>query len=499
MITRTISIVALVVVALGLAQTAAGAGRDGQIVFRSNRDDGVADLYLMNRDGSGVHRLTYLKTPMRTPAWSRDGSRIAFAASDAGGNFDIYTVRADGSGLIHVTTDPAFEDNPRWTADGRIVFTRGPITCPCEVWITKPDGSGQANLPTGPGNSLMADPAPSGTKIVFSSDRSGRYDLYTMQLDGSALKRLTSDSGGSFGDLRPRWSPNGKDVVFWRDTFTDNDLYVVHASGQGLVRMTATPARHEEVPSWSPSGGEIVFMGFFDDGASHLYSIRPDGTGDTQLSTAYSAPLTDDFGDGYRDGSLWHQISDPGGSILETGGRLVATVEADAVPGGQFNQIDEHWGSQCTLTGDYDFQIDYELVDWPAFGGTYAALQAFFGNAGISRISNTFGPPGNQQYTSWNDGGFAALNTADTAGSFRLVRVGGTVTAYFRAVGAASWQALFSGPATNPTVYGMGLWAQSNFAHQLTRVAFDNFKLSSGALSCPGWWSDGHPDWGPAR
>jgi WD40-like Beta Propeller Repeat len=275
------------------APVAGGAGRSGsagQIVFRSNRDDSKPDLYLMNRDGSGVHRLTYLETAMRTPAWSRDGTRIAFAASVNG------------------------------------------------------------------------------------------------------------------------------------------------------------------------------------------------------------TPLVEDFGDGYRDGSLWHSISDPGGSILETGGRLVATIEADAVPGGQFDQVDEHWGSQCTLTGDYDFQVDYQLLDWPAFGGMFTALSAFFGNAGISRLSNSSSVPFNQQYTSWNDGGFAALNTTDTAGSFRLARVGGYVTAYYRTAGSAAWQALFSGPAPNPTVYGMGLTAPgSTFQHVLGRVALDDFRLNSGALSCPDWWSEASP------
>src|SRR5262249_33492718 len=158
----------------------------------------------------------------------------------------------------------------------------------------------------------------------------------------------------------------------------------------------------EEYPSWAPSGDEIVFMGFFTDGSpGHLYAIHPDGTGETQLSTSYSAPLVETFDDGYRDASLWHVISDPGGSIGESGGRLVASIQADAVPGGQYNQVDEHWGSQCTLTGDYDYQVDYQLVDWPSAGGVYAALQAFFGNAAIARQSMPFDPPYNQQYTSW--------------------------------------------------------------------------------------------------
>lgn len=49
------------------------------------------------------------------------------------------------------------------------------------------------------------------------------------------------------------------------------------------------------------------------------------------------------------------------------------------------------------------------------------------------------------------------------------------------------------------TVFGMGLWTPgAEFAHLRGRVAFDDFRLSSGVLSCPSWWSDGFPDWGVA-
>jgi hypothetical protein len=44
----------------------------------------------------------------------------------------------------------------------------------------------------------------------------------------------------------------------------------------------------------------------------------------------------------------------------------------------------------------------------------------------------------------------------------------------------------------------MGLWAPGDqFAHQDAAVAFDAFRLSSGGLACPFWWSDSNANWQP--
>jgi dipeptidyl aminopeptidase/acylaminoacyl peptidase len=56
-------------------------GATGKIVFASNRADGDRELYIVNADGSGEHRLTFNDLFERAPAWSPDSSRIAFAAA----------------------------------------------------------------------------------------------------------------------------------------------------------------------------------------------------------------------------------------------------------------------------------------------------------------------------------------------------------------------------------------------------------------------------------
>jgi TolB protein len=490
-------------IALVLA-SAAGAtfgGRNGQIVFASNRaGDGGRDLYLVNRDGSGEHRLTF-GLFARAPEWSPSGNRIAFSVMGSDGNWDIYTVAADGSNVTRLTTDPGRDDYPSWTADGRVVWQKDPsgsFACPCNAWIMNADGSGKQQLDTG-GNAFAPAASPRGNKLVFGSDAGATFGLFTMQLNGHTRRQITQPAAGGGGDFQPRWSPSGGDIAFLRDTTgADNDIWLVHSDGSGLRRLTNTPSRPEFSLSWAPDGSELLFFAQDPDGL-HLYAMHPDGSGETRLSTIPSAPLTEDFSGSSRDGSLWHEISDPGGSIGIQNGRLVASIAHDAVPGGQYNQVDEHWGSQCSLAGDYDYQIDWNLLTWPAHSGTYAALQAFFAGQGISRQSTPYDPPYDEQITSWTSYSGASIHSDATSGSFRLVRSGGAQYGYERS-GGSDWQLILATPADpGAAVYGMGLWAPADqWAYKDVSVAFDNFRLNSGVLSCPTWWSDSWPDFGPA-
>jgi Tol biopolymer transport system component len=475
--------------------------RNGQIVFASNRATTGRDLYLVNRDGSDAHRLTFTDLVARAPVWSPAGDRVAFSLRSADGNWDIYTVRADGSSLARLTTDPGRDDYPSWTSDGRIVWQNDPsgdLACPCNAWIMNADGTGKQQLETG-GDAYSSAPAPHGGRLAFARDVGGTFALFTQLLNGAGRRQITRPPAGSFGDFQPRWSPNGSDVAFLRDTTgVDNDIWIVHSDGTGLRRLTDTPSRPEFNVSWAPDGSELIFFAQDPDGL-HLYAMQPDGSGETRLSTIPSAPLTEDFSGSSRDASLWHEISDPGGSIGIQNGRLVASISHDAVPGGQYNQVDEHWGSQCSLAGDYDYQVDWNLLTWPAHSGTYAALQAFFAGQGISRQSTPFDPPYDEQITSWTSYSFAAIHSDAMSGSFRLVRSGGAQYAYER-TGGSDWQLILATPAdTGANVYGMGLWAPGDqWAHKDVSVAFDNFRLNSGVLTCPAWWADSWPDFGPA-
>jgi len=469
-------------------------GATGKIVFASNRADGNRELYIVNADGSGEHRLTFNDLFERTPAWSPDSSRIAFAAAAPDGNWDIYTVNASGSDLRRLTTDAGRDDNPRWTADGRLVWQRGPSNCPCQEWLMNADGSGASRLPL-LGNVITADPAPRGQKIAYATDFGGSWSLHIAQLSGKGDAQLTTGPA-AFGDFNPRWAPSGNSLSFLRDnTGYNNDVYVVGANGQGLRQVTNTPGDNEFWQSWSADGQSIVYMSGND---ARIRSVSLADGSVSDVNTSPTAPLVESFDEGTRDASLWHQIADPGGTIGEQDGRLVASISGSAVPGGQYNQVDEHWGSQCSLNGDFDYQVDYALLTWPVGSGFFTGLDAFFAGGTIQRTSSAFDPTAGEQYQAWaNTNPFqnSTSNTTDVSGSFRLVRTNGTLGAFFRSPGGAWTQILNAPGAGGVTVYGMGLSVTAaGFAHLDGTVAYDNFRLNSGVLTCPSWWQDYAPD-----
>ena len=94
-------------------------------------------------------------------------------------------------------------------------------------------------------------------KIVFKSQRDGKYEIYRMDSDGSNVTRLTFNEAI---DGVPAWSPNGQQIVFrsYRDGERNAEIYVMDADGQNQRRLTHHPGIDTH-PDWSPDGSQIVF------------------------------------------------------------------------------------------------------------------------------------------------------------------------------------------------------------------------------------------------
>ena len=95
-----------------------------------------------------------------------------------------------------------------------------------------------------------------GQSVVFTSNRDGDFEIYTMRADGTEQRRLTKSRGI---DMRPACSPDGKRIAFTSNRDGNYEVYVMGADGANARRLTRNPER-DDYASWHPDGKRLVFV-----------------------------------------------------------------------------------------------------------------------------------------------------------------------------------------------------------------------------------------------
>jgi TolB protein len=123
-------------------------------------------------------------------------------------------------------------------------------------------------------------PGPNG-RIVFASSRDGNSEIYSMNPDGSGLKRLTNHLAD---DYDPAISPDGMRIAFRSHRSGCSDIWVMNADGSNPVRLTETPTSLEVEPAWSPDGSKIAFSSS-RDASWEIYVMDADGSNETRITS----------------------------------------------------------------------------------------------------------------------------------------------------------------------------------------------------------------------
>jgi Tol biopolymer transport system component len=272
----------------------------GQLItFQSTRDGyGCDQQYVMNADGSAVHRISNGRG-RTTCGYFYDHDRRVFYASTFGAgpacppqpdysqgyvwrldDYDIYTARPDGSDLRRLTHTPGYDAEGTLSPDGKTIAFTSMRDGDLEIYTMRTDGSHVRRLT----HELGYDGGPfwshDGKHIVYRAGhpaegspeaadyrrllaqglvRPSQMDLWVMDADGSHKRQVTNVGGASFA---PYFTPGDRQIIFatnFRDPRSRNfDLYVVNVDGSGLERVTTYPD-FDSFPMFSPDGRKLVW------------------------------------------------------------------------------------------------------------------------------------------------------------------------------------------------------------------------------------------------
>jgi Tol biopolymer transport system component len=178
----------------------------------------------------------------------RTNGRIAFTFTFDFGDWDVYAVNGDGTGLTDLTpgTPGSRDDLPAWSPDA--------------------------------------------SQIVFSSDRTGTFNLYIMSSNGDDPVVIPNTEGAR----QSAWSPDGEQIAFQSQASGISQIYLIDADGGGTPTQVTHNTR--SLPedccgfSWSLDGTRIVFAGNTGDPSCNgseclaIYSIGADGSDQRQLT-----------------------------------------------------------------------------------------------------------------------------------------------------------------------------------------------------------------------
>jgi eukaryotic-like serine/threonine-protein kinase len=212
-------------------------------------------VYALSRDT--LTRLTFEGNVNGTPIWSPDGKRVAFDSNQAGPD-NLFWRDSDGSvGMERLTTSDYTHAPNSFSPDGQLLaFVEVTPQTGRDIWILRlSDRKAKPFLKTQYEETAPRF-SPDGRWLAYSSDESGRREIYVRPYPGPGGKWQISTEGGQ----EPVWNPNGR------------ELFYRNASGVMAADL-------ETKPGFSARKAKVLFEGPYlqTSGSFPYYDVSPDG------------------------------------------------------------------------------------------------------------------------------------------------------------------------------------------------------------------------------
>lgn len=201
------------------------------------------------------------------PVWGREGGRLYFL-SNRGGSMNLWRISIDDrtgrpSGAPEPATLPSVHmQHLSLSADGR-ALVYGELSRNDSLWRLNFDPAAASvtnepvQLSSGTKRFTCPQPSPDENSVVYISTGDGQSDLYLLDKASSQPRQLTHD--GAY-KRATRWSPDGRRIVFSSDRSGKNEVWSVNRDGGGLEQLTNTAEGEVTSPVWSPDGFRLLFQ-----------------------------------------------------------------------------------------------------------------------------------------------------------------------------------------------------------------------------------------------
>ncbi len=188
---------------------------DGKLVAFQRENNAGSDLWVLELNRGVENRFTSDPSSNVAPIWSPGGDSIAFA-SNRTGVYNLYQKAANGSGPeVRLLSNLVTDSPEQWSRDGRfIVYFELDTKNKRGLWIL-PAEAGTADRKPIPFlrsefDDLLSQISPDSHWMAFTSDRSGRREVYVRPFPQGAGEWTISIAGGQ----GPRWKADGKELFF---------------------------------------------------------------------------------------------------------------------------------------------------------------------------------------------------------------------------------------------------------------------------------------------
>jgi serine/threonine-protein kinase len=217
----------------------------------------TSDLWVTSLEAGTTQRLTDDEADSNDPQWSPDGATVAYSVSAPGGK-DLVARRVRGGAPSLVASREGTQFPSDWLRDGSaLLVTEQSARGGHDVLVQPADGSPAWPYAATPADETAARISPDGRWVAYTSDGSGRPEVYIDSYPRPGWPVTVSSGGG----LHPVWRGDGRELYYWRDG-TLVAVQLAAAAGDAPPAVRARTA---------------LFRAPYQVGPNTMYDVSPDG------------------------------------------------------------------------------------------------------------------------------------------------------------------------------------------------------------------------------